>query len=1063
MKHILSWWAGNKVAANLLMVIILISGLLAFFMNKREINPYVEVPGASVGVVWIGASPQDVEEQIVTRLEEAVADIEGVDKLWSSASEGVGTVYINGKSNVNKDVLLQTVKRRVDSISTFPAAAEPPRVIPWNNRNEVMRIAVLGDVDERLLKRTAEKIRRELSMLPYIPGVETFGSRGEEVSIEVSEANLQAYGLSLEDVANAVRANSLNASSGIIRTQVGNVQLRTRHLADSKKDFENIIIRQNADGSTLRVKDIATVIDGFEQVHLNATMNGKPTILVSVMTGPNMDIVKMSNTVLDYVKSHQDDLPPGISMRIWNDNSKIYKDRMHAIGSNFFMGLILVFITLILFLRPIIAFWVAFGIAVAFAGGLALLPSFDVTFNMISTFAFLLVLGVIVDDAIIVGEAIHTNVEDNLNGEQTGLQAAVNGVNMVVKPVIFAALTTMIFFAPWMFLSGPARTFTRAISLVVILALTFSLIESLLILPAHLSHLKPANPKNPLTRLQTRLSNSLIYFAQKVYQPIIRFVLRRRYLTAAGFIAMMVLSIGLLSNGLVKTVFQPSPESDQITITIDLPQGTPYTRTLQVLKRVQAAERTLEREINTKAEDQTTASKGKLIENWYTRARDNQVLALVKLVPPETRSLSIEKTADRLRALIGDIPDAETIKVEYQDGDNSPAIQYVLNAKNPDALNAAAQDLMAKLRSFKGVYNVINDTESSADEILFDLKPGAQALGITRSDVARQLRNGFFGAEVQRLPRDGQDVRVFVRYPQRDRDSLEFLGQVKIRTQDGRQIPLAEVAELRFGKGVAQILRRERQRAIVVSAEVLPERISEIREALKNDFFDGFDKRHPEVTRGNIGRAEGQAQFVKELGVLGLLAIGIAYFLVAVAFRSYFEPLLILLAAIPFCFTGAMIGHLLLGLPLSLLSYLGISAAAGVAVNDNLVLLDYVHKLRDRGVDGAQALVQAGVRRFRPILLTSLTTFVGLLPLIADRSLQAKWLIPVGIGLAFGVLFALFVTLLFVPALYAIGADIRRAFLHLFKRQAWINFTTSLEQDKKGDEPQSEESLANIS
>ena len=1056
MRNILAWWAGNKVAANLLMIIILISGILAFFMINREINPYVEVPGASVDVVWPGASPQDIEEQIVVRLEEAVADIEGVDKLWSVAREGSGSVYINGKQNMDKDALLQTIKRRVDSISTFPPAAEAPQVSPWNNRDEVIRIAVYGNVEEHLLKQTAEKVRREISMLPYIPGADVFGTRAEEVSIEVSEPALQAYGLSLADVARAVRANSVNASSGIIRTRVGNVQLRTRNLADSKQEFENIIVSQGENGATLRVKDVATVIDGFEQVHLNATMNGKPTVLVQIMSGPHMDIVKMSKSVNDYISTHAATLPEGISLTLWNDNSREYRGLMKIIGSNFAMGLALVFFTLILFLRPIIAFWVAFGIAVAFAGGLALLPMLGVSFNMISTFAFLLVLGVIVDDAIIVGEAIHTNAGKTASGEEDSLEAAVNGVNMVVKPVIFAALTTMIFFAPWMFLSGPTRQFTRAISIVVILALSFSLIESLLILPAHLSHLKPVNPKNPLTRLQTRLSNSLIWFAERVYKPVIIFVLRRRYLTASAFIAMMVLSIGLLSNGLVKTVFQPSPESDQINISINLPQGTPYSRTLQVLARVQDAERTLENEINTQTDKQ-----GKLIENWYTRARDNQVLALVKLVPPETRTLTIEGTADRLRALIGDIPDAESVKVEFKDGDNSPAIQYVLNAKDPEALDEAAQDLMTKLRSFKGVYNVINDTESSADEILFELKPGAEALGINRSDVARQVRDGFFGAEVQRLPRDGQDVRVFVRYPRSDRESLEFLGQIKIRTADGRQVPLSTVADLRFGKGVSQILRRERQRAVVVSAEVLPERISEIRETLATDFFKDFDTRHPDVTRGNIGRAEGQAQFIKELGVLGLIAILIAYFLVAVAFRSYAEPLLILLAAIPFCFTGAMIGHLILGLPLSLLSYLGISAAAGVAVNDNLVLLDYVHKLRAQGVDGAQALVQAGVRRFRPILLTSLTTFVGLVPLIADRSLEAKWLIPVGIGLAFGVLFALFVTLLFVPALYGIGADIRRGTAHLVKHRPYVNFSASLEED---DTPlQSEESLAKIS
>ncbi len=1041
MNTIISWWAGNKVAANLLMFMILIGGIVSFLSIERELDPYIEFSGARVDVIWVGASPQDIEEQIVVRLEEAVSQVDGIDRLWAVAREGRGTLTVIGKQGQDTAAFLQNIKRRVDSISTFPTAAQPPVISQFVNRNEMMRVAVSGDVDERLLKRTAEKVRREIALLPHVPAVNLFGVRGEEVSIEVSETALKSYGITLDQVARAVRATSVNASSGTVRTGVGNVQLRTRNLADTREEFENIVVLQQPGGAVIRVRDIAEVIDGFEQVNIMATVNGEHTILVQIMNGPHMDIVKMAEGVRGYVTENADNLPPGISMVLWNDASVVYEGRINTIGSNFAMGLLLVFIMLLLFLRPIIAFWVAVGIAVAFAGGLALLPMNGVSFNMISTFAFLLVLGVIVDDAIIVGEAIHARTEEG----ETGLDAAIGGANMVVKPVVFAVLTTMIFFAPWMFVSGETREFTRAISLVVIFALTFSLIESLLILPAHLSHLKPVNPKNPLTRLQTRLAYSLVWTAEHVYRPIMINVLRRRYLTAAGFLGAMVLSIGLLTNGIVKTSFMPESESDQISINVELPEGTPYSRTLQVLKQIQIAEKTLVEEIN-----ESTGGEGQLIENWYTRSRDNEVLALVKLVPPETRTLTAKQTADRLRALIGEVPDAEKIEVSYKDNNNGPAIQYVLNSKDMEALDIAADDLIAKLRSYEGVFNVINDSESSADEVRFELKPGAEALGVTAADVARQVRQGFFGEEVQRLPRDGADVRVYVRYPRIDRESLDFLGQIRIRTSDGREVPLAAVADLRFDKGVSRILRRERQRAIVVSAEVLPERINEIRDTLKEEFFDEFDARHPDITRGSIGQAQGEAQFMQEIMILLLIAIGVAYFLIAIAFRSYGEPMLILLAAIPFCFTGAMIGHLVLDMPLSLMSYLGISAAAGVAVNDNLVLLDYVHKLRapkekgGKGMDGAQALVEAGTRRFRPILLTSITTFVGLVPLMMERSIQAQWLIPVAVALAFGVMFALFVTLLLVPALYAIGADIKRGSARLFLRRKSENFTALL-------------------
>ena len=903
-----------------------------------------------------------------------------------------------------------------------------------------------GDVDERLLKHTAEKIRRDIAMIPTVPQVVLFGVRGEEVSIEVSETALRRYQLSLDDVARAVRASSVNTSSGTVKTQLGNVQLRTRNQADSQADFENIIVRQLQDGATIRIKDVASVIDGFEQVNLMATVNGKRTVLVNVMSGPNMDIVKMSEDVKAYMETAKDALPPGIDMLLWNDNTTAYKGRINTIGWNFFTGLILVLITLIIFLRLRIALWVAIGIATAFAGGLAFLPLLGVSFNMISTFAFLLVIGVIVDDAIIVGEAIHTKIEEG----ETDITAAINGTKMVTKPVIFAVLTTMIFFAPWMFLSGNVSEFTRAISLVVILALTFSLVESLLILPAHLSHMKPVNPKNPLTRFQTKMADSLVWFARNIYRPSMITALRHRYITASFFVGAMILSIGLLTTGIVKTSFMPESESDQIIISVDLPQGTAYARTLEVLKQIQVAERALEEEINT-----STDGQGKLIENWYTRSRDNQVLAIVKLVPPETRTLTAKATADRLRALIGEVPDAETINVQYKDNNSDAPIQYVLNSKNIDVLTLAAEDLMTQLRSYDGVFNVVNDTQSSIEEVRFELKPGAQALGITQADIAQQVRNGFFGTEVQRLPRDGEDVRVYVRYPRADRESLDFLGNVRIRTNDGREIPLATVADLRFDKGVSEILRRERQRAIIVSAEIVPERIKEIRDTLSEDFFEDFDARYPEVTRGNIGQSLGEQQFVQELMLLGLVAILVAYFLIAISFRSYAEPLLILLAAIPFCFTGAMLGHFLMGIPISLMSYLGIFAAAGVAVNDNLVLLDYVHKLRapkhdetgaqiNEGMDGACALVEAGTKRFRPILLTSLTTFVGLLPLMMEKSMQAQWLVPIGVALAFGVLFALLVTLFFVPALYGIGADIRRGFIAIFTNNRFEAFSNRL-------------------
>lgn len=1033
MGGIVAWWAKNPVAANLLMFGLLIAGLIAYFQIDREMDPYVQFPGAAVSVVWRGASPEDVEQQVTVRLEEAVSRVEGVDKLWSMSRENVGTLWVIGKQSMDPDAFLARIKREVDSIPTLPQAAEEPQITQFRNNNEIMRVALSGDVDERLLKREAEKMRRGLALLPHVPRVELFGTRNEEVSIEVSEETLRQYGLTFSEVANAVRATSLNQSSGNVRTAVGDMQLRTRQLADTQKDFENIIIRQEPGGATIRVGDVAKVIDGFEDVNLLATMNGQRTVLVQVMNGPNMDVTKLAKEVKAYLKKAEKELPPGVKVSLWDDASLVFNDRIHTITSNFLSGLVLVVITLLLFLRPIIAFWVSAGIAVAFAGGLAFLPISGVSFNMISSFAFLLVIGVIVDDAIIVGEAIHREHEHG----KYGTKAAIRGTKMVIKPVIFAVFTTMIFFAPWMFLSGATREFTRAISLVVILALTFSLIESLFILPSHLAHLKPQDENSRLVRFQQALANSIVTFAHRIYRPIMAWTVKHRWTTVATFVAIMMMAVGLTAHNVVKFTFMPETESDQVSINVDLPDGTPYSRTLEVLKQLQVAEKKLEAEVN--------SANGTLIENWYTRARGTNILALVKLVDADKRFMTAKETAERLRELIGDVPDAQDIKVEYRNGDTDPAIQYVLNSTNLKELPKAAEDLMAQLRTYQGVFNVVNDSQSASDEVQFNLKPGAQALGISLADVSRQVRQCYYGDEVQRLPRDGEDVRVFVRCPKADRESLDYLKNLRIRTADGREVPLSAVAEFSYGPGISRILRRERQRAIVVSAEAPAERIDDVRKDMQENFFPEFEKRYPDVSRGNIGRAQGQAEFMQEILTLSIIAIGVAYILLAIAFRSYFEPLLILLAAIPFCYAGAIFGHLAFGMNMTLFSLLGMMAAAGVAVNDNLVMLDYVQRLREEGFGGGRALVEAGVERFRPILLTSLTTFVGLLPLMMEKSIQAQFLIPVGLSLAFGVFFALFVTLFLVPSLYAIGADVRRFFISLFSGKPFIHFGHSLD------------------
>jgi multidrug efflux pump subunit AcrB len=1013
----IAWWARNTVAANLLMVGIVISGILSFFAMEREVWPTFRINWVEVTVAWPGAAPQEVEEQIVIRIEESLADLDNVERLRSSAREGFAQIFIEANSKIDIGQFLSDVKLRVDSINSFPRDIEQPRVREILTRNEMIRLAVHGDVDERILKRTAERMRDEVALLPGASIVTLFGARQEEVAIELSEQAMRRYGLTFDEVAQAIRGSSINLSSGTVRTETGDIMLRARNLADNQEEFEKIIVRQTPDGAAIRIGDVARVVDGFEDIDILATLNGEPAILVQVMTTEKMNIVKTSEAVKEWVEEAKTRLPEGVGLSMWFDSSKTYFDRMETISKAATYGMLLVFLVLILSLRPKVALWVTAGIAVAFTGAFIFLPANDVSLNLLSLFAFLLVLGVVVDDAIVIGESIHR--ESMSSGG--GVDNAILGTQLVAKPVIFAVLTTMIAFMPWLFLSGATVQFTRHISIIIIATLAFSLIEALFILPAHLSKLRPRTHMNRFGRLQKRIADGIITFAETRYRSMIAKALNRRYLTASIFIFFFVFSVGLSSSGWLKFSFMPEVENEMIIVNVVMPDGAPYSRALEILDQMQVAQRQLEEEVSQSASD----GEGILIENWYTRARTDSVLALVQLAPPEERAMSAEQAAKRLRELIGDIPDADAVDVQWTINNQDPGLQYSVSSGSFEDLRAALDALKEKLMSYEDLYEVRDSLRSSTDEIRMNLKPGAEKLGLTLRDVSRQMRQAYFGEEVQRLPRGDGDVKVMVRYPRETRRTLESLANFRVRLTDGREIPLMAVVDVEFAPGLKRIERRERQRSAVISAELKDEVRRDIMKDLDDNFFPDWKKAHPGVTLGAVGQAEGEAQFLQEVMSLYLVALFAMYALIAIAFRSYWEPLLIM-TAIPFAFMGAVYGHMAFGVSLALFSYFGIGAAAGVVVNDNLVLVDYLNRLRHNGMEPMQAIVEAGVARFRPILLTSVTTFVGLVPMMLERSTQAQFLKPTVIALAFGVAFALFVTLFLVPSLYGIGIDVQR-------------------------------------
>ncbi len=1017
MNGLVAWWARNTVAANLLMVGIILAGTLGFFRMEREVFPTFRLNWVEVTVAWQGASPQDVEEQLIVRVEEALADLDNVERLRAVAGEGFGQVFIEAYPRVDIGDFINEVKLRVDSISSFPTDIEQPQVREIVARDEIMYVAVYGDADERVLKRTTERLRDEVSLLPGAALTELVGTRREEVSIEVSEEALRRYRLTFDDVVRAVRADSINLSSGTVRTDTGGVQLRVRNLADTQADFEEIIIRESRDGAIIRVRDVATVVDGFEDFLSTTRFDGQPGFLIGIQAGERMNVVTTATAVKEWIEKTRDTMPPGLTLDLFLDQSKTYFDRMETISNSALIGLTLVFIVLILFLRTRVAVWVTIGIASAFAGAFVFLPALGVSLNMLTLFAFLLVIGIVVDDAIIVGENIHARVEKG----ETGVTAAVVGTQMVLKPVIFAVVTTMIAFAPWLFLSGAQVQVTRQMSLIIILALTFSLIEALLILPAHLSHMTPKTRHGRIARVQQGLADSLIFFAENVYRPIIRFCVLQRYFTVTVFLFFLTISFAVVTSGFVKFSFSPEIENELVRFDISFPDGTPYDRSDVVATQVDLAQKQLI------AEFERDMAGARLIEHYFTWVREGAVTHWMLLTPSEERDTPARVIATRLRELVGDIPDAEEIDLDFTINDTDTGIDFAVNAPRLDQLRAAVEDLKEKLRTYSAAFDVRDNLQSSTPEIRLKLKPGAEQIGLTLGEVSRQVRQAYFGEEVQRLPREGNDVRVFVRYPREARRSLQSLENFRIRTADGREIPLFAVADVEYGPGINRINRRERQRSVQVSAELTDDIGSRIRQELYEDFFPTWKTRYPGVTIGAIGSAEGQAQFFAEIQSLYLIAFLSMYAMLAIAFRSYWQPLLVM-TAIPFGYMGAVYGHMIFGLTMALFSYFGIAAAAGVVVNDNLVLLDQVNRMRGHGASALDALVESGVSRFRPILLTSVTTFIGLLPMIAERSIQAQFLKPTVVALAFGVAFATFVTLLFVPALYAVGADIARFF-----------------------------------
>jgi multidrug efflux pump subunit AcrB len=1027
---VIAWFARNGVAANLLMLVILLLGLNAVMTRiPLEVFPEFELDVIYVQIPFRGATPSDVEEGVVTRAEEAIFDLEGIKELRSTATEGSATITVELEKGFDPRNLLDDVKSRIDAISTFPAEVERPTYSVAKRRREVISVVVSGEFDERELRRYGERVRDDIAAIPGITQVELQGVRPYEISIEVSENTLHQHGLTFSDVSEAIKRASLDLSAGSIKTSGGEILLRTKQQAYVESDFASIVVLTRPDGTRLTVQDIADVRDDFEENPVLTRFNGKPAVVVEVFRVGDQNAIEVANKVKAYIEEADTRFPSNVSLSYWRDRSRIVKSRLNTLLKSAVQGGILIFVLLALFLRFSVALWVCVGIPVAFMGALALLPWLGGTINVISLFAFILVLGVVVDDAIVTGENIYTHLK---RGENPA-DAVVRGTKEVAVPVTFGILTTVAAFLPLFMVEGVRGQLFAQIPLIVIPVLLFSLVESKLILPAHLRHLDVMRPDPPLVRLQQRVANGLEQAVVKIYQPCLAAALRQRYFTLSIFIGIAIIVAGLIASGAINFIFFPRVQSELARATLVMPAGTPFETTQAHIERIARAAEQLRDEYVDPGTDES------VVRDYMSYAgttggtgsgASNIGQVIYEITSPEERTLDV--TSSQLvaewRRKIGVIPGAESLTFRAEIGRGGSPLDVQLSGNDMEQLAAMAEEVKARMREYPGVFDVSDNFEAGKEEVQLAIKPEAELLGLSATDLARQVRQAFFGEQAQRIQRGRDDVRVMVRYPKNERRSIENLESMRIRTPAGVEVPFAEVADVTMGRGFAKIKRVDRRRVVDVSGDVDKE--SADVEAIKRDLLDylsSLESRYPAVQFSLEGEAREQRESFSSLGLGLAFVLFVIYALLAIPFKSYGQPFVVM-SVIPFGVIGAILGHMLLGMNLSILSLMGMLALVGVVVNDSLVLVDYINRRRAEGMAIMDAVRTAGVARFRAVMLTSLTTFAGLAPLIVEKSTQAQFLIPMAVSLGFGVLFATFITLVLVPINYLVLDDLRHIF-----------------------------------
>jgi multidrug efflux pump subunit AcrB len=1028
--------AKNHVTANLLMLFFVIGGLVMSRTIKQEVFPEINLDQVQVSVVYPGASPEEVEEGIILPIEDAVSGLDGVKEIKARAVEGMAVVTAVLETDANPDMVLINIKNEVDRITILPEDAEQPVVAKALNRREVLSLVVYGNVSEKALRERADTIRDKLLELPGITQTELSGVRPYEISIEIPEDNLRRYGITLNQVASRIKQASIDLAGGSVKAVGGEILVRTKQKRYRGPGYEDIIVLVQNDGTALKLGDIGTVKDGFAETDEFAIFDGMPAVMIGVYRVGNQKPTQIAKIVNKYVREESPKLPSALHLAVWNDTSELYSSRLHLLLKNAAFGLLLVFLVLTLFLQTRLALWVMLGIPVSFLGALLVMPAMDVSVNMISLFAFIMALGIVVDDAIVIGE----NIYEHRQKGKDYLQASIDGVKEVGGPVIFSVLTSVAAFIPLLFVEGTLGKFIKVIPMVVISILLVSLVESLFVLPAHLAIGKARkdadkNSRSPVKRFRTWFDLRLNAWINGPYRHSLGKCIEFRYASLAAAIVILILSVGLIKGGFLKFTFMPVVDGDKVTASLVMPRGALIGDTAAVEKMLAEKAREVISEV-----DREQGGDGSILRHIFAvvggtvakggpKGQASTAAAYlcdvaILLQPSDFRKIPAEEITRRWRQKVGEVAGIESLGFSSNLMHMGENINVQLSHDNFSVLSPAAAKVKRFLRRYPGLSGIADNYPAGKKELKIKLKPEARMLGITEEDLGRQLRAAFYGAEALRMQRGRNEVKVMVRYPYESRRNLWDLRNMRIHTPDGGEMSLAQAADISEGVGYSEINRTDRKRVINITANIDNKKANaaEILADLKSTLLTQLVNDYPGLTYDLEGEARERRDSMSSMLGGFILALFAIYALLAIPFRSYSQPLLVM-SAIPFGIVGAILGHWIMGFSLSMLSIFGIVALSGVVVNDSLLLVDQINRQRAGGKSMFAAVTDSGCRRFRPIILTSVTTFFGLVPMLMETSVQAQFLIPMAISLAFGIMFSTFITLILVPVFYTILAD----------------------------------------